>query len=102
MHISANIDDCALIINDFLSQELFNKISTYNYEANVSSYEENSSDAWDETLYKDKDNNITMKKVIQANHIARIENHKIDAIDPIFEEFFKVLINCPFLPYQKI
>tara|TARA_R100000742_G_C4272808_1_gene92139 strand:+ start:919 stop:1494 length:576 start_codon:yes stop_codon:yes gene_type:complete len=96
MYVYANIDDCALIINDFLPPELFNKISTYNYKTNLSSH-----DQWDETLYKDKEKNITMKKVMQVNNLSKIENNKISAIDPIFEEVFKVLINCSFLPYQK-
>ena len=101
MYIYANIDDCALVINDFLSPELFHKISTYNYKTNLSSHEENVPDPWDETLYKDKDKNITMEKVMQITDLSRIENNKVSAVDPIFEEFFKVLINCPFLPYQK-
>ena len=101
MYIYANIDDCALVINDFLSPELFHKISTYNYKTNLSSHEENVPYPWDETLYKDKDKNITMEKVMQITDLSRIENNKVSAVDPIFEEFFKVLINCPFLPYQK-
>ncbi len=32
MYIKANIDDCALIINEFLPQELFKKISNYKYD----------------------------------------------------------------------
>ena len=40
MYIQANIDDSAVVINDFLSKELFNKISNYKYETNEGSHKE--------------------------------------------------------------
>ena len=92
MYIYANIDDRSLVINDFLPQELFNKISTYNYEANRSSHEENVSDAWPEDLYKDKKRNVTMKKIMQVHNLAKIENGKITADDPIFELAYRSYI----------
>jgi hypothetical protein len=32
MHISANIDDCAIIIDNFLEKNIFKKISNFNYQ----------------------------------------------------------------------
>jgi hypothetical protein len=32
MHIKANMDDCALVIDEFLPKDLFKKIKDYNYK----------------------------------------------------------------------
>ena len=31
MHIAANIDDCAIIIDEFLNKDFFKEISSFNY-----------------------------------------------------------------------
>jgi len=95
MHIKANIDDCALIIQDFLPNELFKKIKKYNYK-----HDSNSHDAWQKSLYLDKNNFTTMKSVNLQEKIAFIENGKIKSKDDIFKEFLEVLINCSFIPFQ--
>jgi len=95
MYLKANIDDCAIIINDFLSDELFKKIKNYNYKHNYSSHS-----YWKKGLYLDKNNFKTMKNVNVQENIAVFENGKIEA-DKIFEQFFKILFNCPFIPFQE-
>jgi hypothetical protein len=109
-----NIDDQALIIKNFLPEELFKKITNFKYNKSKSSHKN-----WEETLYKDdrkldhtfpgslttpgrsKSRQIvTMKEVKFSNIIASIENGKIKSDNPIFEEFIKILINCPSIPYQ--
>ena len=90
-----NIDDQALIIENFLQLELFKKIANFKYDKPKTSYKH-----WTEGLYKDEKNILTMKEVKFSNVIASIEKGKIKSDDPIFEEFIKILINCPSLPYQ--
>lgn len=95
MYIKANIDDCALIINDFLPNKLFEKIKNYNYEHDSSSYS-----YWSKGLYSDKNNFTTMKKVNVQQNIAVVKNGKIESEEDIFKEFLEILINCPFIPFQ--
>ena len=95
MYISANVDDCALIINDFLSQDLFKKINKYQYKTNLTSHKD-----WQKTLFKDKNNDVTMNQVFSKIDLATVEYKKIKSIDLIFEKFLKILIDCPFIPYQ--
>jgi|TARA_E500000318_G_scaffold64339_1_gene59462 Rps23 Pro-64 3,4-dihydroxylase Tpa1-like proline 4-hydroxylase len=95
MYLKANIDDCAIIINDFLSDKLFKKIKHYNYKHNYSSHSD-----WEKGLYLDKNNFKTMKNVNVQENIAVFENGKIEA-DKTFEQFFKILFNCPFIPFQE-
>jgi Rps23 Pro-64 3,4-dihydroxylase Tpa1-like proline 4-hydroxylase len=90
-----NIDDKALIIKNFLPEELFKKIANFKYDKFKSSHKH-----WEENLYKDEKNILTMKEVKFSNVIASIEKGKIKSDNPIFEEFIKILINCPSLPYQ--
>ena len=59
MHIKANIDDCAIIINDFLPNDLFKKISNYNYNFSTTSHKK-----WEKDLYLDENNFETMKKLM--------------------------------------
>jgi Rps23 Pro-64 3,4-dihydroxylase Tpa1-like proline 4-hydroxylase len=96
VYIFANIDDCALIINDFLPLDLFKKISNFKYGESLDSHSQ-----WDECLFKDDKGFVTMKNVKHFNNLSVIENEKIKTIDPIFENFLKIIIECPFIPYQK-
>ena len=90
-----NIDDKALIIENFLPEELFKKITNFKYNKTKSSHK-----TWNENLYKDDRKSVTMKEVKFSNTIASIERGKIKTDDPIFEEFIKILIKCPSIPYQ--
>lgn len=99
MFIEANIDDSALIISDFLPKDLFKKISEYNYSSHDFI---NSDDKWQKSLFKDSKENTTLKGVKSVSPIACSDGNKIvESVDLIFEEFFKVLLNCPFIPYEK-
>jgi|TARA_R100001460_G_scaffold51796_1_gene90619 Rps23 Pro-64 3,4-dihydroxylase Tpa1-like proline 4-hydroxylase len=96
VYIFANIDDCALIVNDFLPLDLFKKIVNFNYNVTSDSHLK-----WDKDLYKDNQKTITMKNVKFSDVLGSIEKEKIKAVDPIFEDFLKTIIQCPFIPYQK-
>ena len=96
MYIAANIDDCAVIINEFLPLDLFKKISEFDYKTNLSSHKE-----WEKNLFKDERDNIIMKEVIAINNFASITKKEIKSKEPIFEEFLKILISCPFIPYKE-
>jgi len=98
MHIKANIDDCAIIINDFLPNKLFEQIVNIpfaNYK-HLSSYK-----TWDESLYKDIRDVETMKPVNQTESLATIEEGKIVTNIKVLNDFCQTLIDCPFIPYQK-
>jgi hypothetical protein len=84
VYIFANIDDCALIINDFLPTDLFKKIVNFNYNVTLDSHVE-----WDKTLYKDNQGAVTMKNVKFSDALGIIEKEKVKAINPIFEDFLK-------------
>ena len=58
MHIEANIDDCALLISDFLPKNLFKKISSFDYSVDSDSHHQ-----WEKILFKDKNNFVTMKNI---------------------------------------
>ena len=96
MHVAANIDDCAITINEFLPLDLFKKISEFDYKTNLSSHKE-----WDNYLFKDEKDNTTMKEVIAINNFASIIKKEIKSEETIFEEFLKILIKCPFIPYKE-
>lgn len=96
MHISANIDDCALIIDDFLPITLFTTISNFNFVTEKSSF-----DNWDNNLFKDQDKNLTVTEVKQSNVFAEIEAGKIKTSYSMLEDFLNILIECPFIPYRK-
>ena len=95
MYIKANIDDCAIIINDFLPNDLFKKISSFKYNSDSDSHK-----TWEESLYLDKNNFQTMKKVNTSTEVALIEKGKIKTENKIFKDFCQILISCPFIPYQ--
>lgn len=96
MYVFANIDDCALIVNDFLPLDLFKKIVNFNYNVTSDSHLK-----WDKDLYKDNQKTVTMKNVKFSDVLGSIEKEKIKVVDPIFEDFLKTIIQCPFIPYQK-
>jgi|TARA_R100000995_G_scaffold53120_2_gene25851 Rps23 Pro-64 3,4-dihydroxylase Tpa1-like proline 4-hydroxylase len=98
MHISANIDDCAIIIENFLEDNYFKKVSNFNF-SNLDLT--NSHENWEKNLFKEN-NQTTMNEVIQTkDHILEYEKGKLKkCIDPLFEEIIQTLINCSFIPYQ--
>jgi Rps23 Pro-64 3,4-dihydroxylase Tpa1-like proline 4-hydroxylase len=96
MYIKANIDDCAVIINDFLPDDLFKKISNFNYISNYDSHKE-----WEKNLHVDKNNFKTMKQINFGEELAVIEKNNIKAKDKIFEDLCQILIDCPFIPFQS-
>ena len=96
MHISANIDDCALIIDNFLPVDLFTKISNFNFVT-----EESSFNKWDDNLFKDQDKNLTVTEVKQSKIFAEIKKDKIKTDYSIFKDFLNTFTKCPFIPYQK-
>ena len=98
MHVFANIDDSALIINDFLPVDLFKKIVNFKYEA---AFDSHSSSDWIYSLYRDNEKNVTMKEIKFSKNLGSVEKGKIQTTDPIFEDFLKTIIECPFIPYQK-
>ena len=95
MYIKANIDDCALLINDFLPKNLFKKISSFDYSADVDSHRQ-----WPTNLFKDKNNFVTMKNIKYTKELATIYKGKIESDIDIFKKFSQTLIDCPFIPYQ--
>ena len=95
MYIKANIDDCALLINDFLPKNLFKKISSFNYSVDLDSHNQ-----WEKNLFKDKNNFVTMKNIKQSKILATINKGKIESDIDIFKKFSQTLIDCPFIPYQ--
>ena len=97
MYIAANIDDCALIINEFLPDELFKKIKNYKYK---SIKEHASYTHWEKNLFKDSKENTTMKEVQVSDVISVIEKGKIETDENIFKDLSQILIDCPFIPYQ--
>tara|TARA_R100000995_G_scaffold43782_1_gene20496 strand:- start:1039 stop:1614 length:576 start_codon:yes stop_codon:yes gene_type:complete len=96
MYIKANIDDCAVIINDFLPNDLFKKISNFNFNFDSDSHTE-----WQKTLYLDKNDFRTMQKVNTQTDLAIICKDKVEAKDKVFEDFCQILIDCPFIPFQS-
>ena len=95
MYIKANIDDCALLINDFLPKNLFKKISSFNYSVDLDSHNQ-----WEKNLFKDKNNFVTMKNIKFIKKLATIYKGKIESDIGIFKKFSQTLIDCPFIPYQ--
>ena len=74
MHIAANIDDCAIIIEDFLEKDYFKKISNFNFSNldTISSHKD-----WKKNLYEEN-NEITMNEVIHSQfNILEYEKGKL-------------------------
>ena len=97
MQIKANIDDCALIISNFLPQELFLKIVNYNFKINN---KRTSHLDWGKNLYEDFEQNKTMEEVKTSDSIGFFKKGKIDADDVIFENLIKIIVDCPFIPHR--
>ena len=98
MILSANIDDLALIIQDVLPQELFKKVSNYNYNSNelLSSYKD-----WQKELYEDSSKNKTMRKVETLNSLAVYEKGEFKHKNIIFKNVLETIIKCEWLPFKK-
>ena len=97
MYIKANIDDCAVIINDFLPNDLFKKISNFNFNFDSDSHTE-----WQKTLYLDKNDFRTMQKVNTQTDLAIICKDKVEAKDKVFEDFCRKLIYCHFMNFHAL
>ena len=97
MKIFANIDDCALAIDDFLPTDLFNKIKSYNYFTHK---KHTNFDSWEKNLYADSDNNVTMAKVQMVGNVANLTKGKYKYNHKIFKEVLKTIKNCKFIPFQ--
>jgi Rps23 Pro-64 3,4-dihydroxylase Tpa1-like proline 4-hydroxylase len=101
MILYANVDDLALIINDVLPQDLFKKVSSFNYE-NIKNKKRNTNhEDWQETLHKDNYSNKTMEQVRTVDSVATYNNEKYDYVDKIFKDVLDIIINCEWLPFQK-
>ena len=99
MYIAANIDDCALVINDFLPSELFKLVSNYDYNLKYSN--KSSTKLWGENLYKDNKGVRTLETVISLYDIATIKFDKIESEENIFKNVLQILKDCPYIPYNK-
>ena len=101
MILYANVDDLALIINDVLPKDLFQKVSSYDYE-NIKNRKRNVNHKdWQETLHKDDYKNKTMEQVRTVDSIATYHKEKYDFVDVIFKDVLDIIINCEWLPFQK-
>ena len=70
MKIYANIDDCALIIKDFLPDDLFKEVAKFNYDQ----YDKNKSyKDWEKTLFLDESKNVTMKEVTTVSELSSLD-----------------------------
>ena len=97
MKIHANIDDCALIINDFLPKDLFKQIANFNYDQ----YDKKESfDNWEKNLFLDEGNNVTMKEVTTINYLSTLDKGKYEFKNEIFKNVLDVVKNCKFMPFQ--
>ena len=97
MKIHANIDDCALIINDFLPKDLFKQIANFNYDQ----YDKKESfENWEKNLFLDKGNNVTMKEVTTINYLSTLDKGKYEFKNKIFKDVLDVVKNCKFVPFQ--
>jgi Rps23 Pro-64 3,4-dihydroxylase Tpa1-like proline 4-hydroxylase len=101
MILYANVDDLALIINEVLPQDLFKKVSSFNYENIKNKKRHTNHEDWQETLHKDNYSNKTMEQVRTVNSVATYNNEKYDYVDKIFKDVLDIIINCEWLPFQK-
>ena len=104
MILYGNIDDKALILNEVLPNDLFNKVSSYDY-LNVNNKTNSKTHInhkdWQKELHKDKYNNKTMEEVRNIGHLAVYDKEKYEYIDIIFKNVLDVIIDCEFLPHNK-
>ena len=101
MILYANVDDLALIINEVLPQDLFKKVSSFNYENIKNKKRHTNHEDWQETLHKDNYSNKTMEQVRTVDSVATYNNEKYEYVDKIFKDVLDIIINCEWLPYQK-
>ena len=101
MILYANVDDKSLIINEVLPKDLFEKVSSYNYE-NIKNNKRNINHKdWQDTLHKDDYENTTMQQVRTVDNLANYKNEKYEYVDKIFKDVLDEIINCKFMPFQK-
>ena len=86
MILYANVDDLALIINEVLPKNLFEKVSSYNYENIKNKKRHVSHEDWQETLHKDNYKVKTMEQVKTINSVAEYDNQKYQYVDKIFKD----------------
>ena len=92
MILYANVDDLALIINDVLPKDLFQKVSSYDYK-NIKNRKRNVNHKdWQETLHKDDYKNKTMEQVRTVDSIATYHKEKYDFVDVIFKDVLDIII----------
>jgi Rps23 Pro-64 3,4-dihydroxylase Tpa1-like proline 4-hydroxylase len=98
MILHANIDDLALIIRDFLPEDLYKKVLKYNFNTKdlKSSYGD-----WHEDLYEDNKKNKTMNYVKTLARLAHYEKGKFEEKNIIFKNVIETIIKCEWLPFQK-
>ena len=83
MKIYANIDDCALIIKDFLPDDLFKEVAKFNYDQ----YDKNKSyKDWEKTLFLDESKNVTMKEVTTVSELSSLDKGEYKYKDEIFKK----------------
>jgi len=99
LYIAANIDDCALVINDFLPLELFESVCNYDYNSKYS--DKSATKLWSEGLYKDNKGVKTLESVVSLYGIASIKEDKIESEENIFRDVLQILKDCIYIPYQK-
>ena len=65
----------ALIIKDFLPDDLFEKVANFNYDQ----YDKNPSyKNWENKLFLDKSKNVTMKKVMTVDLLSSLKKGKYE------------------------
>ena len=95
--IYANIDDSALIIKDFLPNNLFKKVANFDYDQ----YDKNQSyKNWENNLFLDESKNVTMKKVTTVDLLSSLDKGKYEYKNIIFKDVLDVVKNCQFIPFK--
>ena len=101
MILYANVDDLALIIKEVLPKNLFEKVSSYNYENIKNKKRHVSHEDWQETFHKDNYKVKTMEQVKTIYSVAEYDNQKYQYVDKIFKDVLDIIMNCEWLPFQK-
>mgnify|MGYP003154154942 CR=1 FL=1 len=91
MILYANVDDLALIINDVLPKDLFQKVSSYDYENIKNRKRDINHKDWQETLHKDDYKNKTMEQVRTVDSIATYHREKYEFVDVIFKDVLDII-----------
>ena len=99
MKIKANIDDKALVIEDFLEETFFKKLQNFNFNDCGATVSKNK---WTEELLKDDYKNKIMQTVKSVDLFDihnNITNTKLNTKDfNFFKSFLELILNCSFLP----